>query len=58
MTNIFYNGNVFCVRDCSGNPFLCHPERSRRVKHKKDCNGKPDPCGNAQIEPLKFLVNY
>ena len=33
-----------CVSDCSGNPFL--------IKFfqfiKKDCNGKRDPCGNAQ----------
>jgi len=33
----------FCVRDCSGNPFLWGlARRSCANPHKKDCSGKPD----------------
>lgn len=37
---------VFCVRDCSGNPFGFE-------KKVKDCNGKPGPCGHALIKLTK-----
>ena len=32
----------FCVRDCSGNPFLFFGGGKRKEKNKKDCNEKPD----------------
>ena len=38
----FYSYCSNCVRGCSGNPFL------KLFCFKKDCNEKPDPCGNAQ----------
>ncbi len=69
------DGSFFCVRDCSGilfknkkeltlhdgNVFNRLPRRSLLVMTLlKRYNGKPDPCGNAQILKLQnlFFLNF